>query len=123
MGRLRAAARIAVMVGALGSVVLMLYAGRRNPSGLLLVFFILWDLSPFVALAVANTMSTAWPPRFQRLLYGAMLAVALGSLAIYTDAVLVTHMPKVARVFLLVPLGSWILILPVAFLARRLSRR
>lgn len=118
---MRAAARIALVVGALGSVVLMLYAGRRNPSGLLLVLFILWDISPFVALAVANTMSTSWPLRAQRLLYGAMLAVALGSLAIYANAVLISNMPKVARVFLLVPLGSWILILLVVFLARRLS--
>src|SRR2546426_9004798 len=47
---LRAGARIAVVAGAVGSVGLTLRAGRSTPR-LLLVLFVLWVLSPFVALA------------------------------------------------------------------------
>jgi hypothetical protein len=46
---LRAAALAAVLVGAVGSVAFMLYAGRHNPSRLLMTLFTLWVLSPFVA--------------------------------------------------------------------------
>jgi len=49
LGLLRSAARIAVPAGAVGSVGLMLHAGRRNDSRILLVLFTLWVLSPFVA--------------------------------------------------------------------------
>jgi hypothetical protein len=118
MRRLRVAARIAVLVGALGSVVMMLYVARRNPSRVLLVLFAIWDLSPFVALALANRRSPRWPLRAQTMLSIVALVVAVGSLAIY-GTVLISPTPKVARVFLMVPLGSWIVILLVVFLARR----
>ncbi len=53
LGRLRAAAQAAVVAGAVGSVGLMLRAGQRTPL-FLLVLFVFWILSPFVALAWAN---------------------------------------------------------------------
>ncbi len=51
---LRAAALIALLVGAVGSVGLMLREGHRNPSRLLIVLFTFWVLSPFMALVLAN---------------------------------------------------------------------
>jgi hypothetical protein len=45
--RMRAAALTAVVVGAGGSVALMLRAGQRSPT-LLIVLFLGWVLSPFV---------------------------------------------------------------------------
>src|SRR5262245_21009562 len=51
---LSASAQIAVVAGAGGSLGLMLYAGRRNPSWILLLLFAIWVLSPFVAAVLAN---------------------------------------------------------------------
>ena len=56
LGRLRAAAIIAAMAGAVGSVGLTLRAGRDTPR-FLLVLFVIWVLSPFVALTWANVAS------------------------------------------------------------------
>ena len=53
LGFLRTAALTAVLAGAVGSVGLMLYVGRRNHSRVLLVLFALWVLSPFAALGWA----------------------------------------------------------------------
>jgi len=51
---LSGAALIALLVGAVGSVGLMLRAGHRNPSRLLIVLFTFWVLSPFIALVLAT---------------------------------------------------------------------
>src|SRR5262245_18378258 len=59
-GPLRSAASIAVPLGAVGSVGLMLWAGRRNDSRILLVLFGLWVLSPFVLLALVKVVSRRW---------------------------------------------------------------
>ena len=56
---LRAASLVVGAVGAIGSVGLTLRAGQRTPR-LLLVFFIIWVLSPFVALLWANLVSKRW---------------------------------------------------------------
>src|SRR5712691_218042 len=60
LGLLRAVARIAVVAGPVGSVGLMLWVGHRNPSRVLLALFVIWDLSPFVALVLADIVSTRW---------------------------------------------------------------
>ena len=126
LGLLRAAALIAVLVGAVGSVGLMLYVGRRNDSRILLVLFVLWVLSPFMVLVLANVVSKRWSVLTRATLYSAMLVLTLGSLAIYGDVALGPPRPKPAFVFLVVPLASWLLIaivLPIAaILSGRLSR-
>jgi len=120
-GVLRTATRIAVVVGATGSLALMLYIGRRNPSFLLLVLFTGWVLSPFVALLLANRVA-----RLRRIPKGAFDALAFflsfGSLAIYAT-VYVTSPPKPAFWFLVVPFGSWLLLGITALVAGRLPRR
>ena len=88
LGLLHAAALIAVLAGAVGSVGLMLRAGHRNPSRLLLVLFALWVLSPFIALVLANMVSKRWSVLTRATLYTVMLAIAVGSLAIYGDVAL-----------------------------------
>lgn len=50
LGVLRLVALIVSVVGALGSVSLTLWFGRRNPSYILPALFAIWVLSPFVAL-------------------------------------------------------------------------
>jgi hypothetical protein len=88
LGLLRAAALIAVLAGAAGSVGLMLRAGRRNDSRLLLLLFAIWVLSPFMALILAHVVSKRWSVLTRAALYSVMLAVTLGSLAIYGDVAL-----------------------------------
>jgi hypothetical protein len=128
LGLLRAVALIAVVVGAAGSVALMLRVGHRNGSsipGILLILFTVWVLSPFIALAVADYVSKRWSVVTRTTLHSVMLIVTLGSLAIYGDVAFGPPRPKPASMFLLVPLGSWLLmtiVLPLtAFVSRRWS--
>jgi hypothetical protein len=126
LGLLHAVAVAAVVVGAAGSVGLMLWVGHRNPSRLLLALFVIWDLSPFVGLVLADMMSKRWSVITRATLYGVMLILTVGSLAVYGDVVLRPR-PQPAFSFLVVPLGSWLLmtiVVPIAALiSSRLSRR
>jgi hypothetical protein len=83
LGLLRAAALITALAGAVGSAGLMLHAGRRNDSRILLVLFALWVLSPFMALVLASVVSKSWLVHTRATLYSVMLVLTLGSLAIY----------------------------------------
>jgi hypothetical protein len=127
LGLLRPVALTALLVGAVGSVGLMLRAGRHNNSRLLLVLFTLWVLSPFMALTWANVVSKRWPVLTRRALYSVMLVVVLASLAIYGDVALGPPRAKTAAVFVVVPPASWLLIAVIITLAGlasgRLSRR
>jgi hypothetical protein len=127
LGLLRAVALTAVVAGALGSVGLMLWAGHRNPSRVLLVLFAIWVLSPFMILVLANVVSKRWSVITRATLYGVMLALTLGSLAIYGDVALGPPRAQTAFVFVVVPPASWLLIALVvptaALISDRLSRR
>jgi hypothetical protein len=124
-GFLHPVAVIAVVLGAVGSVALMLWVGHRNPSRLLLALFAIWDLSPFVGLLLADRISTRWSVMTCTTLDAVMLVVALSSLALYGDVVLRPR-SQPAALFLLVPLASWLLmmiVLPIAALiSGRMSR-
>jgi tryptophan-rich sensory protein len=106
----RAVALVAVVVGAAGSIGLMLYVGRRNPSSMLLVLFAIWVLSPFVGLALAASGSARWFVAARERVHVVMLIVAMGSLAIYGQVAFGPPRPRPAAAFLLVPFGSWGLI-------------
>ena len=124
---LRGAALFAVLAGAVGSFGLMLHVGRRQRSLFLIGLFTVWELSPFVALVYAHVVSRQWSVLTRVTLYGVMLVLTLGSLAIYADVALGPPRPKPAFAFLVVPLASWLLIaivLPIAaFMSGRFSRR
>lgn len=126
LGHLRAVALIAVVVGAAGSFGLFLRAGQRTPP-FLLVLMAIWVLSPFIVLVWANVVSKHWSSPTQATLYGVMLAVTLGSLAIYGDDAMGHRRPQAAFVYVLVPPASWLLIaiaVPIAaFISGRLSHR
>lgn len=127
LGLLRGAALIATLAGAVGSFGLMLHAGRRQSSLLLIGLFTAWELSPFVALVGAHVVSKHWPVLTRATLYGLMLVLTLGSLAIYGYVALGPPRPQPAFVFLVVPLGSWLIIAIAlaiaALIPGRLSRR
>ena len=82
LGVLRAAALIAVLAGAAGSLALLLHAGRRNDSRILLVLFTIWVLSPFVALVVADVVSKRWSVLTRATLHSVLLVLMISSLAI-----------------------------------------
>ena len=97
----------------------MLWVGHRNPSRILLILFAIWDLSPFMALVLADIVSKRWSVLTRATLYSVMLVLTLGSLAIYGGVVLGPLKVKPAAVFLLVPLASWLVIAIVAAATRR----
>jgi hypothetical protein len=123
LSRLRAATLIAVLAGAVGSVGLTLHAGRRNNSRTLLVLFALWVLSPFMALVLTNAVSKRWSVHIRATLYSVMLALTLGSLAIYGDVALGPPRVKTAFVFVVVPAASWLLIAIAVLIAALISAR
>ena len=126
-GVLHAVALISMVVGAVGSLGITLWVGHRNPSPVLMVLFAVWVLSPFMALLLANRVSKRWPVITRTTLHSLMLVITLSSLALYGDVVLRPPRSTPAARFLLVPLGSWLLmtiVIPIAALiSGRLSRR
>ena len=121
---LHGAALVALLVGAVGSVGLMLHVGRRKDSPrLLMALFTIWVLSPFVALVFANIVSKGWSVITRATLYGVMLVLTAGSLAIYGDVALGPLRAKTAFVFVVVPPASWLLIAIVVPIAAVISRR
>ena len=100
-----------MVAGAVGSVGLMLYAGRHNDSLILLGLFTGWVLSPFVALLAADRVSKNWSVVTRATLYSVMLAFAVGFLAIYGYVVWGPPRAKIGAVFLMVPLVSWAVII------------
>ena len=126
LGRLRAVALVAVAAGAGGSLGLMLRAGRRTPR-FLLVLFVIWVMSPFVALAWANMASTRWSVITRGTLHCVTIVVALASLAIYGGLVMPPAGSPGAFVFVAVPPASSLVmsiaVSIAALVSRRLSRR
>jgi hypothetical protein len=95
----------ATVAGAAGSLGLTLRVGHRNNSRILLMLFGIWVLSPFIALVSAGVVSKRWPVLTRATLYGVMLVLTLGSLAIYGGVALGPPRAKPAFVFLVVPLA------------------
>ena len=123
MTLLRAAALIAIPVGAVGAVVLFVRAADHPPP-VLVVLFILWLLSPFVILGWAHVISKRWAVPTQAALYSVTLVITLASLAIYGKVIVVAPAgsPK-AAVFVVVAPASWLLIAIVVPAAALLSGR
>ena len=122
LGLLHSVALTAVVVGALGSVGFMLWVGHRKPSRLLIGLFVIWVLSPFMALLLANMVSKRWSVITRATLYGVMLILTLISLAFYGDVVWRPR-PQPAFMFLVVPFGSWLLMTIVISIAALISSR
>ena len=106
---LRSVARVALIGGAAGSVVLMMRAGSRQRSLALMLLFTGWVISPFLALAIANIRSATWQPLTRSALYGAMIGVSFISLSVYAVHALLPGM-KAGFIYLVVPAACWVLI-------------
>ena len=92
----------------------------------MLVLKAIWVLSPFITLMWANPVSKHWSRPARAALYTVMLAVPVGSLAIYGDDANRHRWAHAASVFVIVPGTSWLLMaiaVPTAiFISGRLSR-
>lgn len=120
---LRTVAHIALLIGAVGSVGFTLWAGQRNPSRLLIVLFVIWVLSPFVALVFASLISKDWSVLTRATLHSVVLILSLVSLVIYGQVVLGPPRAKTAFVFVVVPPLSWLLMALAVSVAALTSRR
>ena len=98
-----------LLVGAAGSLSLMLRAGARQRSIVLILLFTGWVLSPFVALALADHRAARWPARVRTAVYAAMVGVSGLCLAIYTMHA-IRGVMKAGFVYLVVPAAAWLLI-------------
>jgi hypothetical protein len=122
---LRIIALFVLAVGALASLYFTLHAGHNNKSVLLVALFVVWVLSPFVALIAAHPIYRLRPPVIRGTLYCLMLVVTLGSLVGYSGA-LTPAGAKPAGVFLVVPLLSWLLmaiVIPIALSRSRMNKQ
>jgi hypothetical protein len=118
---LRGVGLITVVAGAAGSIGLMLRAG--HPPLVLRVLFTGWVLSPFVGLLLADGVSKRWSVPTRATLYGVMLILSLGSVAFYARIIPMSPGSRPAALFLLVPLGSWLLLTIAVSVAVLVSRR
>ena len=120
---LRQAALIAVVVGAAGSVGLMIRAGRGSPQRFLLVLIGIWVISPFIVLVLATLVSRRWSVLTRAALYSVMLVITMGSLAAYGYDAVRPRKSQPAAMFVAVPPVAWLLIATVVPLAALTSRR
>jgi len=111
---------IVMIVGAIGSLGFMFYSGRYQNSVILIAFFTIWVLSPFVGLTVVVKISKRLTVLTRFTLYWLILVLSIGSLIIYSGAI-ITVGNKPAFKFLVVPLISWLLIVTVILIVNRLS--
>jgi hypothetical protein len=119
---LRVSALIALLVGATGSLALMLYKGRNAPR-FLVVLFAIWVLSPFVILGWAYVASKRWSASSLATLYSTTWIVALGSLAIYGVDALRPRPAQPAFFYVIVAPASWLLMAAAAGIAALVARR
>ncbi len=112
---------MALVAGAAGSLALMFYAGRRQQSAILITLFTGWVASPFMGLLLAD-LGSLWPTSARRALHGLMVAVAVGSLAVYGTNAVRPLSSKGAFLFLVVPAAAWLLTAIVFVAAARQSR-
>ena len=115
-------ATFAMLLGSVGSVALTLYAGHRNPSRVLIAIFAVWVLVPYVA---AMVIARSRPSGERgRVLDGAVVLMAAGSLGVYGWRVFGPPRPHMAAVFLITPAVCLVLLLLTAAVDRwRSSRR
>ena len=119
---MRSLARIAMAVGAVGSIALFMSAATTTPR-LLIVLFWIWIMAPFAALAWAWRVSTRWSPLTQTTLYSVTTVIALVSLAFYARVLSPPAGSPRAAVFVAVPPLSLLLMTAALSIAALVSRR
>ena len=119
---LRITALTILFAGAVASLGFMFQTGRNNKSVLLILLFMFWVLSPFIALLVASIISKQWSVFSRVILYILMIILTLGSLSGYSG-ILNPAGTKPAFIFLVTPFISWLFLVLVVPIAAAVSRR
>jgi hypothetical protein len=119
---LRAAAQVTTIAAGIGSVALVWWVGRGNPSLFLMALFTLWVLSPFVALVIADRLSHR-PASSRATVHCVMLIVGIASVAAYLYVAAKPPRTTPASVFVIIPMVSWGLIVTVVPIAAFMSQR
>lgn len=109
-------ARVAIVAGLLGSVVFLLRSTGQGAGVVLRLVMTAWVVAPFVGLELAQRV-------LGRALPMLALAVAVASLAVYATNAITPLSPKAAFVFVIVPLGAWVVILFATSVAWISARR
>ncbi|HXE64899.1 MAG TPA: hypothetical protein VN519_15240 [Bryobacteraceae bacterium] len=110
---MKTAATLGISISAAASVAFTLYAGRRNPSTILIALFIGWVLAPFAG------MLWMQKARKRNLLPRLTWIIAPISAAVYGYIALGPPRQRTAFTFLIVPLASWLFIVVRAAMGRR----
>jgi hypothetical protein len=111
--RLRPLAMSICVVAAIVSLACMYRVGHGNRSVILMLLFTVWVASPFVGLLIGALKSGTWPARSRSVLHGIMLIVSLLAILVYNIVAFGPPRPQPAFAFLMVPLGSWCLVVVV----------
>ena len=117
---LRAVALVAAAVGAVGSTGFVLYTGRKNPSVILMLLFVVWVVSPFAAFIRISRSAKDWQAVNQIALHAAAVTIIVISLAIYGYVALGPPRPQPAAPFLVVPPVSFALAAIIVWLVSAL---
>ena len=112
---LRIIAIIILFAGGVVSAWFTFGAGLNNHSILLKIFFLIWILSPFLALIRVFSISGHWSASRRGLLYNLMLFVAFVSMIAYSGEWNLPGM-KPAFLFLVIPLFCWALMIVAYFI-------
>lgn len=114
--------RVTIIVGAAGSLALLLYGGRSNTHLLITLGFIAWVFAPFALLALAERRSGSWSPLAQTTLRAMTLLIAVASLGIYAYRAAFPPRSTGAFLFVIVPPVSVVLVLVALAIASLMSR-
>lgn len=101
---------IGLTIGAVSSLALMLRAGHRQRSTILVLLFAAWVVSPFLGLVYAHLSSKEWLRSARVVLYGLTVLVVFACPAIYAGVAFGRTTLKMGFVFLVVPFVCWLLI-------------
>jgi hypothetical protein len=112
---------VLLLIGVTGAMYFVLHTGHNNRSAVLVGLFVIWVLSPFLALILASIVSRSWSSSTRMILYALMVLVTVGSLVGYAG-VFSPAGTKPAAIFLIVPLVSWLLIAIIVPIAKSKSK-
>jgi hypothetical protein len=119
---LRVTAIIILFAGGIVSAWFTFDAGQGNHSVLLRTLFLIWILSPFIALVRIYSISGHWSAIRRGLLYNLMLFVAFVSMVAYSGEWNLPGM-KPAFLFLVIPLFCWVLMIAAYFIVNYRKRK
>jgi hypothetical protein len=120
---LRATARVAAFVAAIGSAGLTMRAAYRiSTPRLVLILVMGWVLAPFFIYFFTDLAAKRWPQLIRTVLYSVMIIISLGSLAIYIRFVLGPTRAKPAFAFVAVPPTAVLLGVIAVSIAALMSR-